>query len=156
MSTIRFALSPTTCYPPDAGVGIWADGESLIDHIRRLETPWWAKVGSPQPDGQYVWVPARMALLPGRHLLGEPAKPAVPWCGVFSPLVVCNCGEYACRCYAVKVEVSPEHVVWSAWAEVPPEEARLGGLLRPMVFDRHQYEAELAHISEEYRALHPA
>lgn len=155
MNTIRLSLSPTTCHPAGAGVGIWVDGESLIDHIRRLEAPWWADIGSPQPDGQYVWVPALTALLPGRHLLGEPAKAAVPWCGEFSPLVVCNCGVYACRCYAVKVEVSPEQVVWSAWAEIPPEEARLGTLLRPMVFDRHQYEAELARVSEEYKSSHP-
>jgi hypothetical protein len=151
MNSVRFALSPTTCYPPDAGVGIWVDGESLIDHIRRLEAPWWAKDDTPQPDGQYVWVPARTALLPRRHLLGEPA---VAWFGEFSPVVVCNCGEYACRSYAVKVEVSPEQVFWSAWAEVPPEEARLGGLLRPMAFDRDQYEAELNRISEEYRLSH--
>jgi hypothetical protein len=153
MNVIRFALSPTVCYPSDSGVGIWVDGESLIDRIRRLEASWWASVGSPQPDGQYVWVPARTALLPQRHLLGEPA---VPWCGEFSPVLVCNCGEYACRSYAVKVEVTPERVVWSAWTELPREEARLGELLRPLAFDRNQYEAELVRASEEYRTARPA
>jgi hypothetical protein len=153
MNTIRLALASTICYPPDAGVGIWVDGESLIDNIRRLEAPWWAKVGSTQPEGQYVWVPARTALLPRRHLLGEPA---VPWCGEFSPVVVCNCGEYGCRSYAVKVELSSKRVVWSAWVEMPPEEVRLGELLRPLAFDRDQYEAELIRASEEYRTLHPA
>lgn len=148
MNTIRFALAPTVCYPPDAGVGIWIDGENLIDHIRQLEVPWWTGIGSPQPDGQYVWVPARTALLPRRHLLGEPA---VPWCGEFSPVVVCNCGEYACRCYAVKIELLPEWVLWSAWAEVPQEEARLTGLLGSLAFDRNQYEAELIRASEEYK-----
>jgi hypothetical protein len=150
MNTIRFVLSSTVCYPSDLGVGIWVDGESLIDGIRRLEAPWWAKVGSPQPHRPYVWVPARTALLPGRHLLG---KPAVPWCGEFSPVLVCECGEYACRSYAVRVELSPSRIVWSAWAEVPLEEARLGELLRPLVFEREQYEAELVRVSREYRAV---
>ena len=59
-------------------------------------------------------------------------------------MVVVQLRWYACRSYAVKVEVSPEQVVWSAWAEVPPVEAWLGGLLRPMVFDRDQYQAEIA------------
>jgi hypothetical protein len=152
MNTVRFALCPTVCNSSDAGAGIWVDGESLIDRIRRLEAPWWAEVGSPQPDGQYVWVPARTALLPGRHLLGEPA---VPWCGEYSPVVVCNCGEYACGSYAVKVELLPGRVIWSAWAEFPPEEARLGKRLRPLTFDREQYEADLVRVSEEYRASRP-
>ncbi len=147
INTVYLVLSPTRCYPPDAGVGIWVDGESLIDHIRRLEAPWWARIGSPQPEGQYVWVPARTALLPRRHLLGAPA---VPWCGEFSPVLVCNCGEYACRSYAVKIEMSASRIIWSKWAEVPREEARLGELLRPMIFDREQYEAELMRISGEY------
>jgi hypothetical protein len=148
MNAIRFVLSPTVCYPPDEGVGIWVDGESLIDHIRRMEASWWAGVGAPQPEGQYVWVPARTALLPRRHLLGEPA---VPLCGEFSPVLLCNCGEYACRSYAVKIKLSPRQIAWSSWAEIPPEEARLGELLRPLVFDREQYEAELVRVSEDYK-----
>ena len=67
MNAIRLALSSTASRPQDVGVGIWVDDESLIDRVRRLEASWWAEVGSPQPDGQYVWVPARVALLPGRR-----------------------------------------------------------------------------------------
>jgi hypothetical protein len=150
MNVIRLALAPTVSHPPDAGVAIRVDGESLIDRVRRLEAPWWAAIDCPQPDTQYGWVPARTALLPGRHLLGEPA---VPWCGGFSAVVVCECGEHLCRAYAVKVQVTPGRVVWSAWAEVPQEEARLGDLLLPFEFDRDQYEAELARVSAEYRAV---
>jgi hypothetical protein len=65
-------------------------------------------------------------------------------------VLVCNCGEYACRSYAVKIEMSASRIIWSKWAEVPREEARLGELLRPMIFDREQYEAELMRISGEY------
>ena len=56
MSTVRFALAPTTCCPPDAGIGIWVDGESLIHYV----ADWKPVVGErwrPQPDGQYVWCP---------------------------------------------------------------------------------------------------
>lgn len=140
-------LRPTVAHPPDVGVAIWIDGESLIDTLRRLEAPWWTAIDRPQPDDQYVWVPARTALLPRRHLLGEPAD---GWCGEFSPVVVCNCGEYACRAYAVRVEQSHGRVDWTAWAEFPPEEARLSERLRPLTFDRGQYEAELTRVSEEY------
>jgi hypothetical protein len=147
MNTIRLTLAPTICHPPDIGVGIWVDGHSLIDQIQQLEAPWWHNRDSPQPKDQYVWVPARIALLPQRHLLGDPA---VPWCGEFSPVVVCKCGEYACRSYGVKIELTPNEVAWSAWVEVPAEEARLGPLLRPLTFDRNQYEAELARVSAEY------
>jgi hypothetical protein len=149
MNSIRLALAPTVAHPPDVGVGVWVDGQCLIDLVRRLESPWWQAVGSPHPDGQYVWVPARVALLPNRHLLGEPA---VPWCGEYSPVVVCNCGEYACRAYAVRVEATSARVTW-AWAEFPPEEARLGSQLPPFTFDRGQYEAELARVSDEYRLM---
>jgi hypothetical protein len=152
MNTIRLALGRAASHPPDTGVGIWVDGESLIDRFRRLEAPWWAEVGSPQPGEQYVWVPARIALLPSRHLLGEPA---VSWCGEYSPVVVCNCGEYACRSYAVKIEVSSDRVGWTAWAEFPPEEARLREPLGPLSFDRAQYEAELTRVASEYRSVSP-
>jgi hypothetical protein len=151
MNTIRFGLSPTVAYPPDTGVGIWIDGESLIDRIRMLEASWWEKLEAPQPEGQYVWVPARMALLPGLHLLGEPAD---PWCGEFSAVVVCCCGEPACRSYAVQIEVSEDGVEWASWLEVPPEEGRLGDALRPLKFERRQYLSELQRVSLEYQRLH--
>jgi hypothetical protein len=150
MNKIRFELSPTTAYPPDAGVGIWIDGESLIDGICRLEASWWERRGWPQPEGQYVWVPARAALLPARHLLGDPT---IRWCDEFSAVVVCNCGEPACRAYAVKIEVSEDHIEWAAWREVLPQESRLGDALRPLRFERRQYIDELRRVSDDYRRL---
>jgi hypothetical protein len=145
VNTVRFELQPAAARE-GVGVGIWVDGESLI---RRLEAPWWASIGAPQPDGQYVWVPARVALPPSRHLLGEPAD---GWCGEYSVLVVCNCGEYACRAYAARIEVSGSHVRWSAWAEFPAEEARLGGLLPLLTFDLAQYTAALLRVAEQRHA----
>lgn len=153
LNVIRFKLCPTVAHPPDIGGAIWIDGESLIETVRRLEVPWWKAIDAPQPDDQYVWVPARTALLPSRHLLGESAD---GWCGPFSAVVVCNCGEYACRAYAVRIVVSAEQVRWSAWAEFPREEARLGSKLQPLSFDRNQYEAELARVSDEYRRARAA
>jgi hypothetical protein len=152
VNVVRFEFRPTVDHPADLGVGIWVDGESLIDIVRRLEVPWWASIGAPQPDSQYVWVPARVALPPSRHLLGEPAD---GWCGEYSALVVCNCGEYACRAYAARIEVSSGRVSWSAWAEFPPEEARLGGLLPPLTFDLAQYTAALESLVAEQRRAEP-
>lgn len=148
MNTIHFTLTTKPKFPDEAEVEIWVDGMSLIEHVRRLEGPWWAKIGRPQPEGQYIWVPAHTALLPSRHLLGDPA---VPWADDYCPVIRCNCGEYACRCYAVKIELSSDKVIWSAWKEIPPEEARLGELLGQMTFLRSQYEAELLRVSEQYR-----
>lgn len=148
LNFIQFKLQPTIADPAALQVAIEIDGESLIDTLCRLEAPWWAAIDSPQPDGQYVWVPARTSLLPSRHLLGEPAD---GWCGEFSPVVICNCGVYACRAYATHIVVSEQQVAWSRWAEFPPQEARLGEQLQPLSFDRGQYEVELARVSEEYR-----
>lgn len=150
MNTLRLALGPTAGHPPDVGVAIQVDGESLIDRVRRREAPWWAAHGWPQPEGQYRWVPARVALPPGRHLLGEPAD---GWCGEFSAVVVCNCGEYFCRAYAVRIELSPSRVSWASWVEYPPHEARLREPLSPLWFDRSQYEAEIERIAGEYRLV---
>jgi hypothetical protein len=148
MNNIRFELRPTSACPPDLGVGIWIDGQSLIDTIRMSEAPWWSARGLPQPENQYAWVPARSALLPGRHLLGEPV---VPGCDGFSAVLVCNCGEPACRSIAVRVEVAPGRLAWVGWREFPMEETRLAGMLRRLVFDRDQYLGALERISEEYR-----
>jgi hypothetical protein len=148
MNGIRFDLRPTKTYPPDLGVGIWIDGESLRDLIRRIEGPWWAERSVPQPECQYVWVPARNALLPSRHLLGEPED---PWCSEFSVVLVCNCGESACRSIAVRVEVLEDRVTWIDWREFPPDESRFTGLLCPLVFDRKEYLDELGRVSKEYR-----
>jgi hypothetical protein len=147
LNVIQLGLRTTVAHPTDLGVAIWIDGEDLIDVIRRLEVPWWAGIDAPQPEGQYVWVPARTALLPMKHLLGEPSD---GWCGAFSPVVVCNCGEYACRAYAALIVMSSQHVVWSEWAEFPREGARLSEHLRPLCFDRLQYESELNRVSREY------
>jgi hypothetical protein len=147
LNVIHFELRPTLVHPPDMGVAIWIDGQSLIDTVRALEAPWWATIDVRQPDGQYVWVPARVALPPSGHLLGRPAD---GWCGEFSAVAVCNCGEYACRAYAVRIEVSDDRLQWSEWGEFPPEEARVSGLLQPLLFDLNQYAAELRRVAEEY------
>jgi len=148
MNEIRFELEWAAVHHSEPGVVVSIDGESLIDTICRLETPWWSSRDTPQPPGQYVWVPARVALPPRRHLLGEPAD---SWCGEFSPVVVCNCGEYACRAYAVRIEIAGGQVKWSEWAEFPPDEPRIGAVLRPLVFDFARYNAELQRTGDEYR-----
>lgn len=148
LNTIRFELRSTLAHPPDQGVAIWIDGENLMDTICRLEGPWWRAINAPQPDGQYVWVAARTALLPSRHLLGEPAD---GWCGEFSPVLVCNCGEYACRAYAPRIVVSEKQVSWLSWAEFPSTEPRLGNLLAPLAFDLDSYLGELQRVSDEYQ-----
>lgn len=152
MNVVRFELCPTVAHPADLGVGIWVDDQNLIDSLRRLEARWWAAIDTPQPDEQYEWVPARVALPPSRHLLGEPTD---GWCGELSPVVVCNCGEFACRAYAVRIQVSGGLVAWSEWAEFPPEEARVGSQFRPLTFDIVQYTAALELVAAEYRRTRP-
>ncbi len=146
VNVIRFELRPTVGQP--ASLAVWIDGVSLIETILRLEAPWWLAIDAPQPEGQYAWVSAHDALPPSRHLLGYPTD---GWCGEFSPVVVCNCGEYVCRAYAVRIEVSEQRVMWSEWAEFPSEEPRLSGLLQPLAFELNQYIVELQRVTDEYR-----
>ena len=87
------------------------------------------------------------------HLLGQPTG---PWCDECSALVVCNCGECACRSCAAQIEIGGDRVSWAKWREFPPEEARLGELLKPMTFERAQYMEELQRVSEEYRRIESA
>lgn len=65
LNVVRFELM-TDVVRQRVSVGIWVDGENLIDIIHRLETPWWAANGMAQPEGQYVWMPAISASAPVR------------------------------------------------------------------------------------------
>jgi hypothetical protein len=89
-------------------------------------------------------------LLPSRHLLGIPKT---PWFSGFSEVLVCSCGEAACRAIAVVIRVWPSRVGWLAWRQFPATESSACCEFGPLMFERRQYEMELARVSEEYREL---
>jgi hypothetical protein len=148
MNVIELSLVPDRIRPHNFAVAVRIDGEWLTELARRAEVPHRLAVGADPAVWRYTWVWAGFMLLPARHLLGGPAS---PWCPGFSEVLVCTCGEAACGAIAVSVRVWPRHVGWLAWRQFPSEEASGPCEFRPLLFSRHQYEAELARVSGEYR-----
>jgi hypothetical protein len=149
MNVITLSLVPHRTRPGDQAVAIRIDAECLIDRVLRIETDYWQAIGADPTSRHYTWVRARDMLLPSRHLLGVPAGP--PWFPGFSELLICSCGEAACRAIAVRVRVWPSRVGWLAWRQFPAAEACPRTAFSPLLFDREQYEGELVRVSEEYR-----
>ena len=148
MNDLALLLVPNLIRPGDFAVEIRVDGECLIDHVLRVEEDYWQSVGADPNSRHYSWVWARDMLLPSRHLLGVPAT---PWFLDFSEILACSCGEVACRAIAVRSHVWPSHIGWLAWRQFPVAESSHRCGFRPLLFRRHQYEAELTRVSLEYR-----
>lgn len=147
MNVITLELVPPVNGPRDFTVAVCIDGEPLTERVQRIEAPHRQAAGADPSVSRYKWVRAGVMLLPGRHLLGEPAS---PWCAGLSEVLVCTCGEAGCGAVAVSVRVWPEYVGWLAWRQFPLAEAHRNCEFRPLLFSRQQYEAELERVSAEY------
>lgn len=152
MNVIQLELVPDPSWLNDYTVSIVIDGEPLIELVRKIEAPYLQAIGTNPEISRYKPVRARVMLLPGRHLLGEPI---FRWFEGFSEILVCTCGEALCGAIAVSVRVWPERIGWLAWRQFAMRESSPLCEFRPMIFHRSQYEAELIRISEEYQRLKP-
>lgn len=126
-------------------VKILVNGRGLADIVTEAEVPKAKREGWPEMAGGWGGIPLEIALLPSRHLLGEPqyayavfGKPA---------LLVCECGYPSCDSFGAIITLDDDTVKWSDYVKLcrsqPPREWKFDEL-GEFVFDRRQYEAELA------------
>ena len=95
----------------DAGVRIIINDRDLRDIVRAVELPFATREGSPQIAGAYLGIPAEVALLPSRHLLGEPVALYSDGHGR-TQVLECECGEPGCWPLMVRIDIDPSEVVW--------------------------------------------
>ena len=128
---------------------ITINGRELLDIVREAEVPFAEAEGHPDLAGSYRGLPAVVALVPSKHLHGEPDALYSELVGsgaVTKPAVlVCECGEPGCWPLCARIEVKDEVVVWSDF-EQPHRKGDDGrepwsyGSVGPFEFDRSNYE----------------
>jgi hypothetical protein len=133
-------------------VSLYVNERNLVDLVREVELPFASRAGKPDMAGRYVGLPARYAVEPSRHLLGEPAGPYDYTDKV--TLLQCACGEGGCWPLLATITVTTNRVIWEDF-EQPHRgpRSRAGHWhyegLGPFVFARPQYEAELRRVAAE-------
>ncbi len=131
------------------------DGRNLIDIVREIEQPFADGEGHPDIAGEYEGLPAEVTFLPSRHLLGDAHEWYESPSGEAAHKIVLlrcgSCGSDGCWPLLVKITATEGSVIWSDFEQphrnYPELEEhkrwRYDGL-GPFIFDRRQYEAELA------------
>lgn len=92
---------------------------------------------------QDVAIPLEMALLPSRHLMGEPSE-HLALGGRAAVLVCSECGDIGCGALFVGIEIGGDSVIWSDFLYAnnyePEADVPRSGRYE---FDRDQYERAL-------------
>lgn len=128
-------------------VSIFINDRNMIDLIRELELPFARREGHPDLAGSYLGLPPDVMLFPSRYLLGE-GEDFWDDDGKVS-LYGCVCGEVGCWPLRATVTVTLDTVVWSDFEQPHrgpdyPVEYWKYDHFGPFVFNRAQYEAQLA------------
>jgi hypothetical protein len=136
-SVDTFRLSPRV-----NGCAIWINDKALQGWLRSTERR--AKTNLP---GEYEWLPPELALLPSRHLLGEPARDGGEWTEDWgeqgwgagkTAIGGCLCGSVGCGPLLVTIELEKSAVVWRDFVTRESDDYGL-----TFTFSRKQYEHEL-------------
>ena len=132
-------------------VSIFINSRNLKDFVREVELPYAIQQGLPKMAGKYQGLPAKVALLPSRHFLGEPYFSY----GFKSYLdvLVCPCGEPMCSPLTTTTILTETEIVWHNFNN--PIRGRPSrqvvwkyDLLGPFRFDRKQFEDALKKATE--------
>lgn len=123
-------------------VQININGENLIEIIKRVEIQYDKSIA-----GEYKGLPPEIVFYPSKHLLGITHQD-LDYHDDKSPILICECGVAGCWDLIVKISLSDQTVTWSEFEQPHRGPESAGGYwnyksLRPFVFDRKQYEAEL-------------
>jgi hypothetical protein len=143
-------IKPGADGTPDEAV-FTVNGQPLIDLVRAAEAPFAAAEGHADLAGSYCALPARVAYLPSKHLLGEPeplySDLVSTGEGSKAALLVCECGEPGCWPLCARIDVTADLVRWSDFEQ--PHRTGDGDrhwsyeTLGPFEFERAAYEAAL-------------
>jgi tetratricopeptide (TPR) repeat protein len=111
---------------------IYINDRALLDIVREIEKPF-----DRSNPGNYSYLPAKMVLLPSRHLLDKPDDLQ----SGKSMVLGCTCGILECWCLRVQIVLTDSTVEWSDFShDFRDWEYNLGTFR----FDRDQYLAELS------------
>ena len=111
---------------------IYINDRSLLDIVREIEKPF-----DRSNPGNYSYLPAKMVLLPSRHLLDKPDDLQ----SGKSMVLGCTCGILECWCLRVQVVLTDSTVEWLNFSHDFRDWEYNLGIFR---FDRDQYLAELS------------
>ncbi len=117
-------------------VNIMIDGERLIDRLKRIETPYAKKEGSPDIAGEYLSLSINTTLLPSRHFLGVP-YPILAHDDK-TAILICTCGCEGCWDFVCRMTFYDTTVTWSDFEQVHRDWDY--SELLTLEFDRMQYE----------------
>ena len=123
-------------------VQIIINGENFIDMLKRTELQYDKSIA-----GQYKGLPAEMVFSPSKHLLGK-VHVDLDYHDDKTAILICECGCAGCWDFVVKISISEKTVTWSEFEQPHRSSDSVSGhwhydSLRPFIFDRKQYEAEL-------------
>jgi hypothetical protein len=124
-------------------VRVFIDGSDLVDLVRPIELPFAAAEGHPEIAGGYD------GLLP-RDWLELPEQDGGD--GRAALLACAGCGEPGCWPLRARVEVRSGSVTWSDFQQ-PHRPAWSYASLGPFVFDRAQYDDEVARVQARARPI---
>lgn len=131
---------------PLSEVAIFINDRNLIDILREIELPFAQEEGLPERAGSYAGLRPEMMFLPSRYLLGEPVY------GDKVDIFQCECGSLECWPFSVRITMQNNKVIWDEFEQPHRTENHPGGgwsydRLKPFVFDKRQYIAELSKVS---------
>ncbi|MGA7730166.1 MAG: hypothetical protein WCD37_02720 [Chloroflexia bacterium] len=153
MDIIRFEIAQISDEADE--LLIFINGRNLVDLLKEIEAVHAEREGSPSIAGGYAGLAPIDVLLPSQHFLGKPAEEVYRYTDKVSVLE-CECGFPGCWPFLVKITIDSDIVTWSDF-EQPHRGAEQGTgqwtyeTLRPFVFERIQYMAELDAISKAFR-----
>jgi hypothetical protein len=127
------------------GLQIFVDGVALIEILKAIELPFAEREGHPDLAGNYDWVDADSFDLADFVQYLSPINKKIS-------VLECECGCLGCWPLHVRVTADDRHVIWNEF-ENPFRSG--GGVvaqwtyenLKSFVFDRFQYEAEVAKVA---------
>lgn len=135
-------------------VEIWINGKLLLDDVRVIETQYVNEENRQNAEGEqadsdgspYFHLPTSCVLLPCRNLLDNPRRhgfvlDSEDTRNRKATIFGCNCGIIECWFLQVLVTISEEAVTWSDFGQFHRDWTYSLG---PFVFERRQYESELA------------
>jgi hypothetical protein len=122
-------------------VRILIDGRDLVDLVRPIELPFATAEGHPDIAGGYDGLlPHDWVDLPERYGDGRAAL-----------LACAGCGEPGCWPLRARVDADPDKVTWSDFQQ-PHRPDWSYASFGPFVFDRAQYDEEVARVRARVRS----
>jgi hypothetical protein len=134
----------------DRTVTIDVNGRSLAELVGDVERPFAEREGSPGIAGNYAGLGTQfLDLTVEEHYLGAPGSDLV--CGPKDKtvLLVCECGEPGCWPLMAVVDARDDVVSWSDFEQPHRSERWSYDALRPLTFERAQYDEALAALRRQ-------